>query len=326
MYDAREEQARYLLCSVGLDFAFRALQYRFSMRQSLRQFLVVVLVVAASLTSFAQKRPKITGFDHVAIYVDDMSKAEKFYGETLGYPRNVGGMFVVNQTQAIQLEKAPAGTKDRISHIAFATESAEGMRAYLKAKGVAVPNNVSSGQHGNWFAMTDPAGQPIEFIDGKNAPSADGKLRPVSRQIIHAGFLVRDRAKEELFYKDILGFHEYWHGGMQSDRTDWVALQVPEGTVWIEEMLGASQEPDAHELGVLNHISLGVQKITDVIPRLKEHGWTSNAIDQTEPQMGKDGKWQFNIFDPDLTRVEYMEFKPSQQPCCSKFSGQHPHD
>ena len=26
------------------------------------------------------------------------------------------------------------------------------------------------------------------------------------------------------------------------------------------------------------------------------------------PQIGRDGKWQFNFYDPDLTRVELMEF------------------
>jgi hypothetical protein len=113
---------------------------------------------------------------------------------------------------------------------------------------------------------------------------------------------------------------------MVPDRTDWVALQVPDGNVWIEEMLGADARPDAHELGVLNHFSLGVDKIDAVIPNLKQHGWTPSGSDQKSTQLGKDGKWQFNIYDPDLTRVEYMEFRPAQKPCCSDFTGPHPHE
>ena len=35
------------------------------------------------------------------------------------------------------------------------------------------------------------------------------------------------------------------------------------------------------------------------------------------PKIGRDGKWQLNLYDPDLTRVEMMEFKPAQTPCCS---------
>ena len=37
--------------------------------------------------------------------------------------------------------------------------------------------------------------------------------------------------------------------------------------------------------------------------------------------MGKDGKWQLNLYDPDFTRVELMEFQPVQKPCCSDFHG-----
>jgi hypothetical protein len=42
------------------------------------------------------------------------------------------------------------------------------------------------------------------------------------------------------------------------------------------------------------------------------------------PQMGRDGKWQFNFFDPDLTRVELMEFSAAGKPCCSEFTAANP--
>jgi hypothetical protein len=44
----------------------------------------------------------------------------------------------------------------------------------------------------------------------------------------------------------------------------------------------------------------------------------------TKSQMGKDGKVQLNLFDPDLTRVEYMEFQTSGTPCCSPILGKPP--
>ncbi len=291
-----------------------------------------ILVLAAATSAFPQStndpaRPHITGFSHVAVYVDDLDKARHFYENVLGYAPESPARFVVNERQSIELEQAPNGTHDRIAHIAFLTDSAEGMRLYLKSKGIQVPDSVGEGRNGaRWFALTDPAGQPIEFIEEKPHPVAKATLPPASRQIIHVGFVVRDRAPEEHFYKDILGFRPYWHGGIEPGRTDWVALQVPEGTVWIEEMLGASDHPTPHDLGVLNHFSLGVDKIDTVIPNLKEHGWKPTGSDQDRPQLGKDGKWQFNIYDPDQTRVEYMEFRPAEKPCCSDFTGPHPHD
>ena len=35
--------------------------------------------------------------------------------------------------------------------------------------------------------------------------------------------LVHSKDKEDAFYRDLLGFRPYWHGGMQPDKTDWVS-------------------------------------------------------------------------------------------------------
>lgn len=308
-------------------------EYRSPMMRLSRRYLLAVFLMAVTATAFPQgsevvPRPRITGFSHVAIYVDDLAKAENFYGHILGYPQLSANVFAVNEHQAIELEKAPGEVQDRISHIAFATDSAEGMRLYLKARGISVPDAVKDGRDGaKWFALTDPAGQPIEFIEEKPRSASPVKgVPPASRQIIHVGFIVRDRGPEEHFYRDILGFRPYWHGGMTAAKTEWAAFQVPDGTVWIEEMLGANKQPDDHERGVLNHLSLGVSKIDTVIPNLKEHGWKPVDGDDQKPQLGRDGKWQLNIYDPDLTRVEYMGFRPAQKPCCSEFTGPHPHE
>ena len=73
-------------------------------------------------------------------------------------------------------------------------------------------------------------------------------ISPLSNQIIHAGFVVRDRAAEDAFYKEILGFRLYWHGGMKDDETSWVAMEVPNGTTWLEYMLNISPTADHHTL------------------------------------------------------------------------------
>ncbi len=43
-----------------------------------------------------------------------------------------------------------------------------------------------------------------------------------------------------------------------------------------------------------------------------------------QPKIGRDGKWQLNLYDPDGTRVELMEFTPVEKPCCSEFTRPHP--
>jgi hypothetical protein len=44
----------------------------------------------------------------------------------------------------------------------------------------------------------------------------------------------------------------------------------------------------------------------------------------TKTQVGRDGKVQLNLFDPDLTRVEFMEFLATGKPCCSPLLGKQP--
>ena len=45
---------------------------------------------------------------------------------------------------------------------------------------------------------------------------------------------------------------------------------------------------------------------------LKAANRLSSPTDHT--QIGRDGKWQLNLFDPDGTRLEYMEFSMSRNP------------
>ena len=139
--------------------------------------------------------------------------------------------------------------------------------------------------------------------------------------MIHAGILVHRRDAEDHFYRDILGFRPYWYGGMH-DATDWVSLQVPDGTDWVEYMLNAGPTPSARTLGVDNHFSLGTAQISDVLQALARNG--CEGPNCTKSQVGRDGKVQLNLYDPDLTRVEFMEFKPSGPICCSQFTGPMP--
>ena len=89
-------------------------------------------------------------------------------------------------------------------------------------------------------------------------------------------------------------------------------MRVPEGTDWLEYMLNV-KNPDPHTLGVMHHLSLGVPDIQDGYKTATERGYKAKE----KPQIGRDGKWQYNMYDPNFTRVELMEPKPVQKPCCS---------
>ena len=104
---------------------------------------------------------------------------------------------------------------------------------------------------------------------------------------------------------------------MKDSATDWVDMQVPDGTDWIEYMLNGPAKPDPRLAGILDHIALAVPDVRAAAAKL-------NDAAKEKPQIGRDGKWQLNLYDPDLTRVELMEPAPVQKPCCSEYTGKHP--
>lgn len=304
----------------------------------MKPLIICTLILATA--AFAQQstphRPKITGIDHVAFYTTSPEANTHLYTELLGlesFPPLEPGQtqkFMIG-SQWVAYSPAPdAKSTNRMDHLAFRTDDCEALRLYLAAKGVKVPGSLNKLRKGSLtFTVKDPEGNAIEFVQPTEASfmkihqAGDRRPDPISRRLIHAGFIVRDRALEDHFYKDILGFRLYWHGGMKDGETDWAAMQVPDGTDWLEYMLNVEPHPDLRETGVMNHISLGVSDMKAAEAKLEAHGWKPQDKDD-HPEIGKDGKWQFDVFDPDFTRVELMEFKPVQKPCCSEFQGPHP--
>jgi catechol 2,3-dioxygenase-like lactoylglutathione lyase family enzyme len=275
-------------------------------------------------------RPSITGVDHVDFYTTDPTANAHFYSGVLGLaqakpvePRQTQ-RFVIG-TQWVGYSPAPdANSKNRLDHVAFVTSDAAGMKAYLAGKNVKVPDALTTWRDGSKsFLVKDPEDHWIEFIQrGKSKLKGKGGTAPVSYRLMHAGFVVHDRDAENKFFIDILGFRPYWYGGMKDDRTDWVALLVPDGPDWVEYMLNVKPDAEQSTIGVMNHIALGVADIKHANAELESHGWKPS--DREKMQLGRDGKYQLNLYDPDKTRVELMEFKPKEKPCCSDFTAPHP--
>ena len=301
----------------------------------MKQFVALLALLAASVCAPAQSstnRPRITGIDHVSFYTTQPDGVKALYGGTLGLtveePVEAGGSMRYRiGKQWVGYSSAPdAKANNRMDHVAFGTDNASVLRAYLITNGLQASAIEEHSDHSLTFAVSDPEGNKIEFVErSKTDPAPSPANSAVSHHMIHVGFLVHSRDAEDHFYRDLLGFHLYWHGGMNPDKTDWVAMQVPDGTDWLEYMLAWSPNPpDLREMGVLNHISLGVADMKKAQAKLESNGWKPH--DAEKAQMGKDGKWQLNVFDPDFTRIELMEFKPTQKPCCAEFTGPHPTD
>ena len=290
-------------------------------------FFVLVLTVLP-VCAQSTPRPKILGIDHVAFYTTAPDGVKKLYGDVLGLasatPIESGSTlrYLVGK-QWVGYSPAPdPKSTDRMDHVALVTDNIVALRRYLVEKGIKASQIQGRSDHSLSLVVNDPEGHSIEFVERPTPAAASTDPSAASRHVIHAGFLVYHRDAEDHFFRDILGFRPYWHGGMKDDETDWLALQVPDGTDWIEYMLNQPEHADLRLTGVMNHISLGVTDMKKAQAVLESHGWKPHG--EEEAKIGKDGKWQLNLYDPDLVRVELMEFKPVQKPCCSDFTGPHP--
>jgi lactoylglutathione lyase len=275
------------------------------------------------------KRPPIVGVAHIAVKTNDLSAARDFYGKYLGFaePFSVenpaGGpaaaCFKVNDHQYIEVSPTLASeTEDRLSHIAFETTNASQLRDYLASRGVSVPDKLQPGPDGDLtLAVKDPEGHDVRFVEyrpgsleTRNFGKALSETR-ISEHINHVGFTIQDRDAADRFFHDILGFELLWQGGSNDTRTDWVMMRVPDGADWLEYMLN-QRNPSPRSLGSSNHVSLGVPSVATAHDTLAARG-----LKVGQPQIGRDGKWQLGLFDPNGTRAELMEPKPVQTPCCS---------
>ena len=302
------------------------------------KYFLGFLALSCSIV-FAQpspSRPPLTGISHISVYTSDPAAAQHYYVDIVGSvkgadPENPQGVrYYINNTQFVEvLPLVDKNSHDRLDHLAYQTTDAEALRIYLKSKGVEVPASVQKGGDGSrWFDVKDPENNTVQFVQPPAHPHAISAPNLVGHHIIHVGMLVRSQEKEDAFYRAILGFKPYWHGGMQPDKTDWVSQQTPESHDWLEYMLtsgpsgGGIQDISQHQLGVLNHLSIGVVSMPQTYDTLKAANRL--APPDAKTQIGKDGKWQLNLYDPDGTRLEYMEFSNVRPPCCSEFTAPNP--
>src|SRR5215813_31593 len=190
-------------------------------------------------------RPKILGIWGVHFYTSDLPAARIFYSHVLGQDlecrmceeRAADPIFVrLPSGQFLSVTPtADKQTNNFLADVVFATDDIKALGKYLKASGIAVdsrnslpdpkfpgfggpPPNSKKGKEPDCalcgLTVTDPEGHRLGFVQAGKlwaAPNTD------ALRIIHAGIIINDRAGADHFYKDILGFHLYWHGGMKED-------------------------------------------------------------------------------------------------------------
>jgi catechol 2,3-dioxygenase-like lactoylglutathione lyase family enzyme len=316
------------------------MQFRFLVAASVAVF---TLTAAAQLPDKPPARPRITGISHIAVYTSNPAATEHFYVDAIGAvkqadPENAKGIrYALSPTQFVEVLPLPPDSGiNRLDHTAWNTDDAEAMRRYLGSKAWKVPGQVEKGADGSrWFAISDPEGNKVEFVQPPEHLKPLLAVNAIGHHIIHVGFMVHNRAVEDTFYRDLLGFKPYWFGAMVEGRVDWVSQQAPDSHDWLEYMLTYGNTPVAasagipagmsqHDLGVLDHLSIGVDSVDVAFKTLKDAGRLTGVDAQEHTQMGRDGKGQFNLWDPDQIRLELMNFHATEKPCCSPFTADDP--
>jgi len=285
--------------------------------------LLLPICFAGLIPGGEVKRPRVLGVAHMALFVSDLQKARAFYEDFLGYQepyvlkREDGTdriVFIkINDRQYIELFAESPRQDGHLNHISFLTDSAHDMRDYLASRGIKVPDKVGKGRIGNLnFNVVDPDGHTVEIVqyepDGLTMREK-GKFMPdtrISTQMAHVGVLIGALEPAMKFYRDILGFQEFWRGSSTGKELSWVNMRVPDGDDYLEFML-YSQPPDAQQVGVKNHICLITPDIGKAVAILEARSSRKNYTRSIEVKVGKNGKRQANLFDPDGTRIELME-------------------
>lgn len=283
----------------------------------------LMLAAPQAAGSQAASRPRITGVSHIALYVHDLSASKQFYEGFLGFQEQFrlnkasGGVdlaFIkINDRQWIELFPEAQAASDRLAQLALTVDDAEAMRIYLAARGFKVPERLAPNRVGNaGFHVTDPDGHVVEFVqvlpNGQTARDAGQHLPPtrVASRLKHIGFSVGALDASLAFYRDILGFSETWRGTGNPKQLSWVNLRVPDGEEYLEFMLYA-EPPTLSQLGPMNHMSLEVASVEETQRALALRAAAAGYRRPMEPKTGINRKRQLNLFDPDGTRVEFME-------------------
>lgn len=260
----------------------------------------------------------------MALFVSDVDKSRGFYRDFLGFQepydlKNADGsqgmtFFKINEDQYVEISPGLKPEQDRLNHIAFQTDDAEAMRAYLAARGVKVPERVSKVRIGNTsFNVKDPEGHTVEFTQyepGGWTRREKGRFlstAPISKRMMHIGILVGDAPEAGKLYDDILGLKEFWRGSARNSATvSWINMRLPDSDDYIEFML-YSDLPAPSQRGSQHHICLEVPDIEKALAQLEASPYRKLYTRTLEIRMGINRRRQLNLFDPDGTRIELME-------------------
>ncbi len=118
-----------------------------------------------------------SGINHITIRVNDINKAQEFYGDLLGFNlvRKMGesmAVYKVGKEDTLVLVEAetsydPSSRDYRVDHFGFYVESADRvdeLAAYFRKKEVTILSGPANRKRGRFIFISDPDGNMIEIF------------------------------------------------------------------------------------------------------------------------------------------------------------------
>jgi catechol 2,3-dioxygenase-like lactoylglutathione lyase family enzyme len=286
--------------------------------------ITLSMLVCGAMAACADELP-LLGLAHVGIRVSDLEKSRRFYHDVLGYEEAftthktdgsvIVAFFKVNDKQFIEL--FPGLTTNQavpMTHVAFETDDIQKLHQMLEERGVKVSKINKGPRDGNLScSISRPPGQNLKFLEfvqylpdslhSKAVGQALGTGR-ISTHLEHAGIIATNYEAARNFYIEKLGFRETWSRKTEDGRPALVHLHLPGRSGDYIELSSKTALLARRAAGTAAHFSLMVPDIKAAYQLALDRGL---ANDSKEPRFGKDERWQFNLFDPDGTRVECMQ-------------------
>lgn len=300
-----------------------------------RPFLVLLVACSLGGVPAAGSQLPLLGLARVSIRVSDLNQARTFYTGVVGLEeafdaRNADGsvaaaFFKVNDEQFLEI--VPGLTQsDARPMIGFAirTDQIAKLRRMLIADGIH-PGEIQKDADGSkGFKLTSLPGQDLDDLEFVQygpkslAERTKGKYLGAHRlatHLEHVGVIATDFDAAYDFYVKTLGFHETWRRVTPDQGRvviDHIEMPGPSGDMVELSNQAGSKVPLARKrAGGAAHFALTVPDVKVV--QASVHSIDA-GLQQTQPRYGLDNRWNFNLFDPDGTRVEFMQVADPAHP------------
>ena len=270
----------------------------------------------------------LQGLARVSIRVSNLDQARAFYSSVAGFEeafdaRNRDGSvaaayFKVNDQQFLEIIPGLKADEARpMAGFAIRTDDIKKLRGMLAVLGLN-PGKIRTDADGSTgFTVTNLPGQDLDHLEfvqyGPKSLAERTKgqylgAHRLSTHLEHVGIITTDFDRAYNFYVRTLGFHENYRRVTAEQGQvvlDHIQMPGPSGDL-VElfhpvEAVGALKRNRAASMA---HFAFTVPNEQAVVSasHLREPG-----IHLGTPGYGMDNRWNFNLFDPDSTRVEFMQ-------------------